>query len=856
MRETKIGAVILISILVISVLPVGLVLSSRDPGIDQTKDNCIEDDWRPARSLRQSDNDVEPVLARSIKKQSDGIVIQYRMPEPELDEVEYQTLNGHTVQRLKFGNAEFHSEPGEPEIPMVPVRIVLPEDQVVESVNIIPDEKVKLSGSYSLSYGEEPQPITCESSEVTPTQPSESIYGSDKSYPTRSYELHETQYGNGVGFAHIDVFPVVYRPLSGMLEYFNTFTVEVETVEDENDSGLRVDLERFEDRHAPSLENLDALNTYKDDEIKGSYQNVIDSRETQEYVFITSQNVAEDDSVDPTVNDLISHRESQGLASTVVTIEYIYDNYGGTEDSDKLRNFIKDAYNNWDTEFVTLGGDTNIIPLKTVYATQGSTSDDLPTDITYQCLDGDEWDEDFTAEVMLGRISGEDPSEISNQIHKILSYETDSGSESYFKTGLGVGEELDDTTYGKEAMLELQTYFSDEWSWDGLYDKDGTWSKQDIIDLINSDSFSVINHLGHSNYNYNMKMSNGDESSFTNDNYIFVKTQGCIPGAFDNDCIAERFTTEHSNGGMFAGVFNSRYGWYQPNDPTGGSSHQLHRSFWEAAWDLDMEYFSEYNEYAHRTHYSDYRWDVLSSNYFGCAATPFRGKGISGEPPEVTVTSPNGGESFTTGTEESISWSTTSGDDPVDYVDMYYSVDTGVNWETIDSNVDDTGSYTWTVPNEDSGDCLVRIEAVDTAGRDGEDQSDSTFTIVGTPPESPSNLVVEYTGSGSQTLFSDDVEGGDLGYTTGTSESQASEWGIRDNGASSGTNSWDFGDGQYYKTSDYGYLSWLITPEIEIPAEADSAELSFDHWRSFGQQTTYLDGGNLKLSTNGVNGDY
>ncbi len=130
------------------------------------------------------------------------------------------------------------------------------------------------------------------------------------------------------------------------------------------------------------------------------------------------------------------------------------------------------------------------------------------------------------------------------------------------------------------------------------------------------------------------------------------------------------------------------------------------------------------------------------------------------------------------------------------------------------------------------------------------------FTIIGSPPEAPQNLDVEHYGLGSVVLFEDDVESGDLGYTTGTSESEASEWGIRDHGSTVGDNSWDFGDGQYHKVNDYGYLSWLISPEIEIPAEAEDVELSFDHWRSFARLETYLDGGNLKISTTGVGGDY
>ncbi len=742
MRKKKICAVLLLLILGISALSVGVVFS-----LQTAEDYYRDGTWVPSRSVEQSGNN-EPVLIRYVKQQSDEIVIQYKMPEPVLNEVTYQNRDNQIFYRMGFGNNDLLSEPGKPEVPSLPARIVIPRGHVVESISIEPDDVVAMPGRYLLSYAEEPLPITCEPPEEPSTSPDESVYGSDDAYPPAAYEYHGIQYGMGIAVAHINLYPVEYRPFSGDLQYYGKFTLRVNMAQDANaGTDVRVDIGRFEDRFGSSVDNLGALETYMDGEIMGRYQNVIDPMQSYSYVFITSEAVANDESVDPTVDDLINHRVALGYTSTVVTTEYIYANYGGSNDFDRVRNFIKDAYNNWGTQFVTLGGDINIIPYTTVYATVGSTSDYIPTDLPLQCLDGDTWNEDFYAEVMIGRISGNNAGEISNQIHKILKYETDPQSESYFQTGLGVGEELDSNTYGKEAMLELQTYFSDDWSWDGLYDLDGTWNKQQVIDLINTNSFSVINHLGHSNWNYNMKMSNGDENSFTNTNYMFLKSQGCIAGDYERDCITERFTTQRRTGGMFAAVTNSRYGWYSPGNPTGGPSHQLHRSFWYGAWDLDMDYFSEFNEYSHRMHYTDWRWDVLTSNYFGCAATLFRGKEIPGEPPSVTVTRPDGGESFLAGELEDITWTSAAGDDPIDYVQLAYSVNGGTSWTVIATGLPDTGSYTWTVPNENSDQCLVRVRVFDVLGRTGEDVSDGLFTIQGTPPAPPDDISVEHIGT-------------------------------------------------------------------------------------------------------------
>ncbi len=105
-----------------------------------------------------------------------------------------------------------------------------------------------------------------------------------------------------------------------------------------------------------------------------------------------------------------------------------------------------------------------------------------------------------------------------------------------------------------------------------------------------------------------------------------------------------------------------------------------------------------------------------------------------------------------------------------------------------------------------------------------------------------------------ETIFSDDVEDGDLGYITGTSHLDASTWDIRQHGSSSGDNSWDFGDGLFNKRSDVGMLSWLISPEIDLSG-ANSPELTFQHWRSWGDTALY-DAGNVKISTDGTDGPW
>ncbi|NOY58114.1 MAG: hypothetical protein GXO75_04140 [Calditrichaeota bacterium] len=89
----------------------------------------------------------------------------------------------------------------------------------------------------------------------------------------------------------------------------------------------------------------------------------------------------------------------------------------------------------------------------------------------------------------------------------------------------------------------------------------------------------------------------------------------------------------------------------------------------------------------------------------------------------IAVTAPNGGETLIIGNNFDITW-TSSGTSGT--VDIDYSTDNGSNWTPIVTNETDDGSYTWTVPNDPSTTCLVRVTDSDGSPAD---ESDAVFTI-------------------------------------------------------------------------------------------------------------------------------
>jgi len=104
--------------------------------------------------------------------------------------------------------------------------------------------------------------------------------------------------------------------------------------------------------------------------------------------------------------------------------------------------------------------------------------------------------------------------------------------------------------------------------------------------------------------------------------------------------------------------------------------------------------------------------------------------------PVVRVNSPNGGEIWQGGSTQTITWTAMDDKTPSGslLVHLYYSLNGGTDWLPIDFVEFNMGSYSWTVPEINSSQCLVKVEVSDASGNVGFDVSDRVFTIT-TPGE-------------------------------------------------------------------------------------------------------------------------
>ncbi|MDR0927905.1 MAG: T9SS type A sorting domain-containing protein [Ignavibacteria bacterium] len=94
----------------------------------------------------------------------------------------------------------------------------------------------------------------------------------------------------------------------------------------------------------------------------------------------------------------------------------------------------------------------------------------------------------------------------------------------------------------------------------------------------------------------------------------------------------------------------------------------------------------------------------------------------------ATITQPNGGEDYQILTQQQVKWTTTGTAD----IHIYLSINNGITWMKLTDTAISSQQlqYTWTTPNVNSEQCLIRI--VDAETNTEVDRSDGTFTI--SPP--------------------------------------------------------------------------------------------------------------------------
>jgi hypothetical protein len=96
--------------------------------------------------------------------------------------------------------------------------------------------------------------------------------------------------------------------------------------------------------------------------------------------------------------------------------------------------------------------------------------------------------------------------------------------------------------------------------------------------------------------------------------------------------------------------------------------------------------------------------------------------------PTAEIHRPNGGEVFSVGSIETVTWAC-SDNIGVDSITLEYSINSGSDWTYVASPPPTDTMYDWTVPSTPSTECLMKVKVFDAALNMTEDISDALFEI-------------------------------------------------------------------------------------------------------------------------------
>jgi hypothetical protein len=502
-------------------------------------------------------------------------------------DLRFEEVGGYDVVSLSEGSV--FSELGRPVLPEMGLRIAIPAGTEATEVKARSIDAIELEGAFDLMPGQPPLP-TSQSRARLAVGPDEAVYRSSEPYPGRLAVLVGQGDLAGQEIAELLLYPVQYVPGRRKLVLHRTVELTL-TCRRSGVTGAGTG----GNWGASSSRQLGLYRKMLETMVVNPEDVVVDlSRAVQpldgpslllpqgdyDHVVITSEAIA------PGFQPLVDWHTKKGLRDTVVTPTWIYANYSGGSNAEKIRNFIIDASSpsNWGTMYFLLGGENATVPF--VYRTYYSET--TPSDQYYS-----DYDDDWVNEVFVGRVTAESASEATAYVNTVLKYEQDPPLSGYPLDVLLIGMDTDAMTHCQYLKDVIDGYLPARFNVSKVYDSHGGNHRDSVITYLNAGQ-NLVNHADHANWNYmgtgdywhGWGITNGDVWMLTNyDKMSVVVSLGCWPNAMDQvaDCIAEIFVvqTENRSGVAFTG--NTRSGWYQQGQPQ-SLSGILDRDWWRGVF--------------------------------------------------------------------------------------------------------------------------------------------------------------------------------------------------------------------------------------------------------------------------------
>jgi len=495
---------------------------------------------------------------------------------------------------------------GKPALPMQ-VWLVLEPPGGIKSFKVEPLEWKKLPGTYNIPPA---PPLTCRKGPKE-VRPDPEVYNSSQPYPGKLYRLSKIAITwRGLKYRLLVLYPLQYIPVEKELRFYEGFRIKIRYGPmDEEKPRVRPIEPIFTDVIMPRVVNKDILHHAWEIDIDFNFT----------YLIITREKFL--DVLQPFI-DMKTNVHHEDVR--VQTVEWIVSNWSGDDIPEKIRNYIKSAYQFYSVDFVLLFGDADPydlldgytidndweVPTRYVYnpdVEDGTpvdssiieeifgrdapswAADYTPTDYYYACLDGT-WDDDgdhkygeskfncnkgveevdWAPEVYVGRIPVRSEEEAQWVVNKLCNYlgERSLKPAHRYKVFLLIGSVLDPYSDGADVKEEVAG-MSEIRRIKRLYDSGGGDAQptfENVKYFINTYDPILINSFSHGDID---KLEDFMYSTLNcyipNSSGFLITAYACDAGAFDGCCLGESLLTSnpsHTNGSAVAFIGYSRAAWY------------------------------------------------------------------------------------------------------------------------------------------------------------------------------------------------------------------------------------------------------------------------------------------------------
>ncbi len=314
---------------------------------------------------------------------------------------------------------------GCPELPMFIYTYSLPSGEMIDSVTITSMDTLLLANLSDQVYPRQSPHALCYDCTAPVFDTPSSWYDSTIYPPEDQIALAEAQYGfaSGMTIGSIKVRPIYYNLSNDKIWVVSSLSLTIHT-SSSGASALSVisrstyTQARIIDHLKIMVENPGSVESNMPSITTYSYNYPTDPVDIEpNYLIITSNEFEAE------MNTIEYYKNLSGFSVEVKTVEDIYTEYTGSDNPEKIRNYIKEKYQHG-AEFVLLMGNMDVVPIRYYGNDLNPARSDIPTDLYYAALDN--WTEpyncDLVGDIWVGRVAISDTGQATVWTEKLINY--------------------------------------------------------------------------------------------------------------------------------------------------------------------------------------------------------------------------------------------------------------------------------------------------------------------------------------------------------------------------------------------------------------------------------------------------